>query len=99
MSDVKYVEALIGPDTINTLPDETVDAFRDHGRAAATLEVDIDGEERAMERLAALGIDIDRVTDELIEEGIEKFATPFDSLLASLDEKRKALAAHSSPSQ
>lgn len=99
MSDVKYVEALIGPHTINTLPDETIEAFRDHGNVTATVETDIDGEKRAMERLARLGIDIDRVTDDLIEEGIEKFVKPFDALMASLDEKRKALAAHSSPSQ
>ncbi len=89
--DVKYVEPLIGPFTINTLPDETVDAFRDHGRVADTVELDLEGERRALAGLAELGISLDRVTAELVAEGIDKFIQPFDALLAALEEKRKAL--------
>ena len=91
-SDVKYVEPLIGPQTINTLPDETVDAFRDHGKVATTVEDGVDQAKKVMSGLKDLGIDIDEVTDKLVEEGIEKFNKPFDSLLDSLKEKSKALA-------
>jgi transaldolase len=89
--DVKYVEPLIGPFTVNTLPDETVDAFRDHGRVADTVELDLDRERRALADLESLGISLKRVTDELVEEGVEKFNQPFDALLAALEAKRKAL--------
>jgi len=95
LSDVKYVEALIGPHTVNTLPDETIAAFRDHGRVAATLEQNLPDERSALERLARLGIDLDRVTDELVEEAIDKFVKPFDALLETLEAKRQvALAGH-----
>lgn len=91
-SDVKYIETLIGPHTVNTMPDETIAAFRDHGRVEDTLERDLDGARAVMDRLAALGIDIGRVTAELVDEGIDKFIQPFDALLAALEEKRRALA-------
>ncbi|MFQ5877728.1 MAG: transaldolase [Acidobacteriota bacterium] len=91
MPDVRYVEALIGPHTINTMPDETIDAFRDHGRVRPTLEADLDQERRVIDRLAAIGIPIDRVTRELVDEGIDKFVRPFDALLESLEGKRRAL--------
>lgn len=91
-SDVKYIEALIGPNTINTMPDETVEAFRDHGKVEVTLERNLDDERAVMDRLEAIGVDLDRVTDELLVEGIEKFVKPFDSLIASLEEKRQSLA-------
>ncbi len=90
--DVKYVEPLIGPFTVNTLPDETVDAFRDHGKVEGTVERDLDRERRALADLESLGVSLERVTDGLVNEGIEKFNQPFDALLAALDEKRKALA-------
>ena len=86
-SDVKYVEPLIGDLTVNTLPEKTIDAFRDHGRAANTLKEGVPGARRTMERLAALGIDLDEVTDQLLAEGVEKFADPFDRLLASLERR------------
>lgn len=95
-SDVKYVEALIGPGTVNTMPDETVAAFRDHGRVARTVDGKPEEERAVIERLGAIGIDIDTVTDELVEEGIEKFIKPYDALLAALEKKRLALAAGSS---
>ncbi len=83
-SDVKYVEALIGPDTINTMPPETMDAYRDHGRPAARLEEDLGGAERVMARLPEAGVDIDEVTQALEEEGVDKFVKPFDSLIGTL---------------
>ena len=91
--DLKYVEPLIGPRTVNTMPDSTLDAFRDHGRAAVTVEEGLDEAENDLRRLAAIGIDLDRVTDALVEEGIEKFIKPFDSLLRTLEQERARLAA------
>lgn len=91
--DVMYVEPLIGEHTVNTLPDETIDAFRDHGKAAATISQGVEQAQTIMADLAALGIDINQVTDELVREGIEKFVTPFDELLAALNAKRESLVA------
>jgi transaldolase len=91
-SDVKYIEALIGPQTVNTMPDETIDAFRDHGRVEDTLERDAEESRRTLERLGAIGVDIERVTAELVDEGIDKFIQPFDALLQALEEKRAPLS-------
>lgn len=89
-SDVKYVEPLIGKDTINTLPMETIDAFRDHGTAADTVTKDIESANKAMEDLKDLGIDIDVITQKLENEGIEKFNKAYDQLLKSIaDQKHK----------
>jgi len=90
--DVKYVEALIGPDTVNTLPQETLDAYRDHGRPAPRLEEDLSEAEWVLRTLPELGIDIDRVTGQLVQEGIEKFNKPYDSLIQTLEGKRKKAA-------
>jgi len=87
--DIKYVEALIGPDTVNTLPQETLDAYRDHGRPAPRLEEDLSEAEWVLRTLPELDIDIDRVTEQLVEEGIEKFNKPYDSLIQTLEKKRK----------
>ncbi len=86
-SDVMYVEPLIGDLTVNTLPEKTIDAFRDHGRVAGTLGEGLDEARRTMSGLAALGIDLGEITDQLLAEGVEKFAVPFDRLLASLEER------------
>ncbi len=86
-SDVMYVEPLIGDLTVNTLPEKTIDAFRDHGRAAGTLTEGVDDARCTMAELAAVGIELDEVTDQLLAEGVEKFAVPFDQLLASLAER------------
>ncbi|MFZ0243538.1 MAG: transaldolase [Desulfobacterales bacterium] len=86
--DVKYVEALIGPETVNTVPRETLDAYRDHGRPAPRLEEGPSEAEGVMQSLSELGIDIDRVTRQLEEEGIEKFNKPYDSLLQTIEKKR-----------
>jgi len=72
-SDVKYVEALIGPDTINTLPLETIDAFRDHGKAKQTITTDIQKVKSDLELLSINGIDLKQVSDQLVHEGIQKF--------------------------
>ncbi len=81
-SDVLYVEPLIGPQTINTLPDATLAAFRDHGRAALTLEQDVDGARRQFDDLARLGIDMREVGESLQAEGVKLFAQSFEQLLA-----------------
>jgi transaldolase len=87
-SDVKYVEALIGPDTVNTLPVETVDAYRDHGEPAARLEEGVEEARQALGALPDLGVDLQKATQQLEDEGIDKFVKPFDHLLQTLEEKR-----------
>jgi transaldolase len=86
--DVLYVESLIGPDTVNTLPLETIDAFRDHGRARASLEEDKGAAEQTLRELAEVGISLDAVTKQLLDEGLRKFAEPFDKLLRSIETQR-----------
>lgn len=88
-SDVKYVEPLIGSKTVNTMPMETIDAYRDHGRPEASLERDLDAAREVLRQLAAVGIDIDAVTDQLEREGVEKFNRPFDDLMNTLAERRE----------
>ena len=87
-SDVLYVEELIGPDTVNTMPPATIDAFRDHGQVRDTLEQNVEEAERIMAALAGFGISIDAVTAKLTEEGVRRFAEDFDKLLAVLERKR-----------
>jgi transaldolase len=87
-SDVKYVEALIGPDTVNTVPLETLNAYRDHGKPALRLEEGIDEARLCLARLAEAGIDLAAVTQKLEDEGVEKFVKPFDKLLETLEKKR-----------
>jgi transaldolase len=84
-SDVKYVEALIGPDTINTAPLETLDAYRDHGDPKARLEHDVEEARLVLDRLPELGINIEHVTQQLEDEGVEKFNKPFDKILKTLE--------------
>jgi transaldolase len=83
-SDVKYIESLIGPDTVNTVPVETLDAYRDHGDPKARLEQDVERAGSVMEQLSELGISIDKVTQQLEDEGVEKFNKPFDKLMKTL---------------
>jgi len=86
-SDVKYVEALIGPDTVDTAPLETLSAYRDHGEPEARLEQGVEEARRVLERLPELGIDIDKVTRQLEDEGVGKFNKPFDKLMETLTQK------------
>ncbi len=87
-SDVKYVEPLIGPETINTVPMETLRAYRDHGKPAVSLGNGLLKAEKVLKSLADLGINIDQVTQALEDEGVEKFIKPFDLLMARLSEKK-----------
>jgi transaldolase len=91
--DVRYVEELIGPDTVNTLPPATLEAFRDHGEVRRSVDEDVVGAERVMAALEAHGIAMQEVTDRLLAEGLAAFERSFVSLLAGLERKRAALAA------
>jgi transaldolase/glucose-6-phosphate isomerase len=89
-SDIKYVEPLIGPDTINTMPLETLHAYRDHGDPAPRLAEGLDRAAAILQRLPELGIDLEQVTRQLEDEGIEKFNQPYDSSRCTLEAKRQA---------
>ena len=91
--DVLYVEELIGPATVNTMPFETIAAFRDHGRCADTLTEDLDEARALLADLAAAGVDYDDVVETLEAEGVQKFADSFTTLLTGIDAKRAALVA------
>ena len=86
--DVMYVEELIGPDTVNTIPPATFDAFREHGRVRASLTEDLEGAHDTMESLEQIGISMTEVTGRLLKEGVQLFAEPFDKLLAAVDKTR-----------
>jgi transaldolase len=91
-SDVLYVEELIGPETVNTMPPATVDAFRDHGKVrGVTLREGLEASDAAFERLRALGVDMARVTVRLQEDGVKAFEASYTSLLKTLEAKREAL--------
>ena len=91
--DVMYVEELIGPDTVNTMPRETVEAVQDHGKVVRTLDRDVEGARRTLEAFAEAGVDYDDVVAVLEREGVEKFAKSFRELFADLEAKRDALVA------
>jgi transaldolase len=86
-SDVLYVETLIGPDTVNTMPPKTMDAFRDHGRVAITLTQDVPEAERVLADAERLGLDLDGVTRDLVGDGVKQFAEAADKLLAAIRRK------------
>jgi transaldolase len=90
--DVMYVDELIGPDTVNTMPRPTIAAFLDHGTVERTIDRDVDDAHQTMKDLAAVGIDMDAVTRQLEEEGIASFVKSFESLLAGVGSKRSQLA-------
>lgn len=83
-SDVKYVEALIGPDTVNTLPLETIENYREHGDPKPRLVDDLDKAEQCFQHLPAFNIDINRATQQLENEGVEKFKKAYDQLIATM---------------
>ncbi len=89
--DVMYVEQLIGPDTVNTLPPATIEAFRDHGEVARTIDANIEAEWEVLARLAELGIAMEDVTDKLLVDGLASFQKSFDSLISGLERKSAAL--------
>jgi transaldolase/glucose-6-phosphate isomerase len=87
--DVLYVEELIGPDTVNTIPPQTLEAFRDHGQPKASLEAGLDAAKNTMETLEKAGISMKKVTDDLVTQAVKLFAEPFDKLLNTVDAKCK----------
>jgi transaldolase len=89
--DTIYVEQLIGPHTVNTMPPNTLEAFRDHGVTARTVDADVAGAERALADLAAVGIDLQKVTDTLLAEGLASFQKSFDTLIAGIEKKTATL--------
>jgi len=89
-SDVKYLEALIGADTVNTAPLETIAAYRDHGQPLPRLVHGLQEAQQVLDRLFELGIDLGIVAQQLEDEGVEKFTRPFDSLLRNIELKRRA---------
>ncbi len=90
-SDTLYVDDLIGPDTVNTIPPATLDAFLEHGKIASTLSEGLDEAKKQVQQLAALGIDIEKITNKLQIDGVKAFADSFDSLLKSISEKVETL--------
>jgi transketolase len=94
-SDVLYIDGLIGPDTVNTMPQKTMDAFRDHGVVAATLTQDVAGAKAILAKAEALGLDLDGVTRDLVADGVKLFSQSFDALLGAVDDRHKAKEASS----
>ena len=85
--DVLYVEELIGPDTVNTVPPETLSAFRDHGKPRASLEENVDGARATLAALDKAGISLTKVTDDLLADGLKKFVEPFTKLLRAVERR------------
>ena len=90
-TDTKYVEALIGPDTINTVPVETLNAYRDHGHPERTLDQEIHKAYHLLNKLASVGIDLDAITQQLEDDGVEKFVSAFERLMSSIQKKQVAV--------
>ena len=93
--DLAYVDTLIGPDTVNTMPDDTIAAFLDHGTPKRTVDADPDGARRALERIGDAGVDMADVARTLEDEGVASFSKSFDELVQSLSDKANALSAGS----
>ena len=91
--DTLYVDTLIGPDTVNTMPEGTIEATRDHGVAARTIDVKVDAAAEHMAELRRIGVDLDRIlVHELVDEGVESFTKSFESLIATIADKARELA-------
>ncbi|HXJ91361.1 MAG TPA: transaldolase [Terriglobia bacterium] len=95
--DVMYVEELIGPDTVNTVPTNTLEAFRDHGKARAGLEENVEEAARTMASLGAAGISMKEVTDKLVDDGVRLFSEAFDTLLGSVGQKTSRAGGNGAP--
>jgi len=89
--DILYVEELIGPETVDTMPRATIDAVRDHGQVGPTLDEDVEGAHKLLDDLEAAGIDYDDVVDTLEKEGVQKFADSFKELFSNIESKRDQL--------
>jgi transaldolase len=91
--DTLYVDELIGPDTVNTMPDATIDAARDHATAARTVDVDVEGAHAVIDRVKEAGVDFDDIVSrQLVDEGVKSFAASFDSLIDTISEKAASLS-------
>jgi transaldolase/glucose-6-phosphate isomerase len=90
--DTLYVDSLIGPDTVNTIPPKTMDAFRDHGTVARTLDANLDEAKHVLAEAERLGLDLNGVTEKLVEDGVKLFADAADALLGAIAAKRAKLA-------
>jgi transaldolase len=90
--DVLYVEELIGPETVDTMPLDTIEAFLDHGRVERTLDRRVDDARDQLRQVEASGVSMERVTRELLEEGVASFAKSFEELIATIESKRQELA-------
>ena len=90
--DVLYVEELVGPDTVNTMPPVTLEAYRDHGITRRSVDADLAAADALLDELAGLGIALDAVTDQLLAEGLASFRKSFDTLIAGIETKTAALA-------
>jgi len=89
--DTLYVDCLIGPDTVNTVPPATLQAFIDHGQVALTVDKDLEGARSRLTRLAELGVNLDSITNQLLEDGVDAFAKPFERLMRSIQSKMDKL--------
>jgi transaldolase len=89
--DVYYVEALIGPETVDTMPPATLEAFRDHGVARITIEDNLDEETAILARLEEVGISLQQITQQVLDEGVQKFVEPFEKLLSTIESRRKEI--------
>lgn len=89
--DTLYVDELIGPHTVNTLPPATLEAFMDHGQVAPTIETDLDGIKARLRKLGELGIDLDEITGRVLDDGVKSFAKSFDALVDSIAQKQEKL--------
>ena len=93
-SDTLYVDELIGPDTVNTMPDTTIEASRDHATAERTVDRDVDGARQLMDELREVGVDVDDIVSrQLVDEGVEAFSKSYESLLETLERKAGELSA------
>lgn len=90
--DTKYVDTLIGPNTVNTMPPQTLDALRDHGTPTRTVDLDVDEAYALIEKLSTVGIDMKTVTDQLLTDGVRLFADSFEKMLADIEAKRARFA-------
>jgi transaldolase len=91
--DTLYVDELIGPDTVNTMPDATIEAARDHATPELRVDRDVDGARELMRELESIGVDLDDILlGQLVEEGVQSFADSYDSLLRTLEQKASELS-------
>ncbi len=91
LPDVYYVEALVGPDSVDTMPPQTLAAYKDHGKPEVRIDKNLDDSRRVMDQLADVGISMDAVTKKLEDDGVAAFAKSFDSLIAVVESRRKAV--------